>query len=41
MEKCVGSKGEIVKEKCLEIFEEENRGIKRCIYHSKKAVNEQ
>ena len=29
------------KERCIELYREEKRKIKRCIYHSIKKVNEQ
>ena len=28
-------------ERCMEVFREKERGVKRCIYQSKKKVNEQ
>ena len=32
---------EEVKERCIEVYREEKRKVKRCIYQSKKIVNEQ
>ena len=29
------------KERCMEAYREENRKVKRCIYQTKKKVNEQ
>ena len=32
---------EEAKERCMEAYREENKKVKRCIYHTKKKVNEQ
>ena len=35
------ARGEVAKEKCMEVYKEENRKVKRFIYRSKKEVNRQ
>ena len=35
------ARDEAAKERCMEAYKEENRMVKRCIYQSKKEVNEQ
>ena len=37
----LGNSNEEAKERCLEVYREEKREVKRCIYQSKKKVNEQ
>ena len=32
---------EVAKEKCMEVSKDEERKVKRCIFQSKKKVNEQ
>ena len=36
-----GARDEDVKERCLEVYKEEKRKVKRCIYQRKKEVREQ
>ena len=37
----LGAKDEVAKERCLEVYKEEKREVKRFIYQSKEGVNEQ
>ena len=37
----MGVRDEITKDRCMEVYKEEKRKVKRCIYQSKKEVNEQ
>ena len=37
----LGTGDEVAKERCMEVFEEEKRKIKGCIYQSQMEVNEQ
>ena len=32
---------EEAKQRCMEVYKEEKKRVKRCMYHSKKKVNEQ
>ena len=36
-----GARDEDVKERCLEVYKEEKRKVKRCIYQSRKEVQEE
>ena len=35
------ARDKLAEERCLEVYKEEKRKVKRCIYQSKKEVNEQ
>ena len=35
------ARDEDARERCLEVYKEEKRKVKRCIYHSKEEVQEQ
>ena len=37
----MGARDEETKERCMEVYREEKRKVKSCIYQSKKKVNEQ
>ena len=37
----MGARNEVVKQKCMKAYKEEERKVKKCIYQSKKKVNEQ
>ena len=37
----MGARDKVAKEKCIKIYKEEKRKVKRCLYQSKKEVNEQ
>ena len=37
----MGARDEDARERCLEVYKEEKRKVKRCIYQSKKEVQEQ
>ena len=37
----LGARDEAAKERCIDMYREEKRKVKRCIYQSKKKVNEQ
>ena len=37
----LAANNEEAKERCMEAYREEKRKVERCIYHSKKEVNEQ
>ena len=37
----LGARDEDAREKCLEVYKEKNRKVKRCIYQSKKEFQEQ
>ena len=37
----LGARDEEARERCLEVYKAEKRTVKRCIYQSKKKVNEQ
>ena len=37
----MGARDEDARERCLEFYKEEKRKVKRCIYQSKKEVQEQ
>ena len=37
----LGARGENARDRCLEVYKEEKRKIKRCIYQSKEEVQEQ
>ena len=37
----MGARDEDAREMCLEVYKEEKRKVKRCIYHSKREVQEQ
>ena len=36
----LGARDEVAKERCMEVYEEEKRKVKKCIYQSKNEVNE-
>ena len=39
--KALGARNEDARERCSDVYKEENRKVKRCIYQSKKEVQEQ
>ena len=36
----LGARDEVAKDRCIEVYKEEKRKVKRCIYHNKKEANE-
>ena len=40
MKEVLGSRAEVAKERRMEIYKEEKRRVQRCIYQSKREVNE-
>ena len=40
-EELLGARDEEAKERCMEVYNKEKREVKRCIYQSKKKMNEQ
>ena len=41
MNEVLSASDEKAKERCIEVYREEKRKVKRCMYQSKKKVNEQ
>ena len=35
----LGARDEVAKDRCMEVYKEEKRKVKRCTYQSKKEVN--